>query len=140
MSHRKTKRGKKIAWKLDDHAWKKIEAIFPVKTVGPEGGCPAATNRRVFEALIWFTRNGMSLGRDAQKAVFPQALPSWSICRRRLIEWRNKAFSFPYTSIFSPCLMKKANYEWRKQGQILAKTNCKTGAVSRNTGPETVRS
>lgn len=84
MSHRKTKRGKKVAWKLDDDAWNKIEAIFPVKTIGPEGGRPATKNRRVFEALIWFARTGCPW------EEMPKNFPSWSTCRRRLIEWEEQ--------------------------------------------------
>ena len=34
--HRPAKRGKKVAWELDDGDWKRIEAVFPVKLVGPE--------------------------------------------------------------------------------------------------------
>ncbi len=30
------------------------------------------------------------MGRIAKKDVFPQALPSWSTCRRRLIEWEEQ--------------------------------------------------
>ncbi len=81
MSHRKTKRGKKVAWKLEDADWDRIEAIFPVKEVGPEGGRPRADNRRVFEALIWFARAGCPW------EEMPKNFPSWSTCRRRLIEW-----------------------------------------------------
>lgn len=84
MSHRKTKRGKKVAWKLDDESWQKIEAIFPVKTIGPKGGRPAAKNRRVFEALIWFARTGCPW------EEMPKNFPSWSTCRRRLIEWEEQ--------------------------------------------------
>jgi len=84
MSHRKTKRGKKVAWKLGDDDWQKIEAIFPVKTIGPEGGRPAANNRRVFEALIWFARMGCPWEQ------MPKNFPSWSTCRRRLIEWEEQ--------------------------------------------------
>lgn len=84
MSHRKTKRGKKVAWKLDDNDWQRIEAVFPVKEVGPEGGRPPAGNRRVFEALIWFCRAGCPW------EEMPRNFPSWSTCRRRLIEWEEQ--------------------------------------------------
>ncbi len=84
MSHRKTKRGKKVAWKLDDKNWELIEKIFPVKTVSEKGGRPPAKNRRVFEALIWVCRAGCPW------EELPKNFPSWSTCRRRLIEWEEQ--------------------------------------------------
>jgi len=84
MSHRKTKRGKKVAWKLDDADWERIEAVFPVHVIGPEGGRPRANTRRTFEALIWFCRTGCPW------EEMPKNFPSWSTCRRRLIEWEEQ--------------------------------------------------
>ena len=84
MSHRQTKRGQKVAWKLDDGDWQTIDAVFPVKEIGPEGGRPPAKNRRVFEALIWFCRAGCPWEQ------MPKNFPSWSTCRRRLIEWEEQ--------------------------------------------------
>jgi transposase len=79
--HRPTQRGKKVAWTLDDTAWKRIESVFPVHIAGPDGGRPRVPNRRVFEALIWFARAGCPWEQ------MPKNVPSWSTCRRRLIEW-----------------------------------------------------
>ena len=84
MKHRKTKRGKKVAWQLDDKDWDRIKDVFPVQTVGPKGGRPQANNRRVFEALIWFSRAGCPW------EYMPKNFPSWSTCRRRLIEWEEQ--------------------------------------------------
>lgn len=84
MSHRKTKRGKKVAWKLDDKDWDRIKDVFPVRVIGPEGGRPRADNRRVLEALIWFARAGCTWEQ------MPKNFPSWSTCRRRLIEWEEQ--------------------------------------------------
>ena len=80
MKHRKTKRGKKSAWTLKESDWERIKQVFPVKTVGPKGGRPPIDNRRVFEALIWFCRAGCPW------EYLPKDFPSWSTCRRRLIE------------------------------------------------------
>ncbi len=49
-----------------------------------EGGRPAAKNRRVFEALIWFARTGCPW------EEMPKNFSSWSTCRRRLIEWEEQ--------------------------------------------------
>jgi transposase len=84
MAHRKTKRSKKTAWKLDDDDWNRIKDIFPVKEVSPHGGRPPAPHRRVFEALIWFSRSGCPW------EYLPKNFPSWSTCRRRLIEWEEQ--------------------------------------------------
>lgn len=84
MSHRKTKRGKKVAWKMEDADWERIGEVFPVKPIGPEGGWPRADNRRVLEALIWFARAGCTWEQ------MPKNFPSWSTCRRRLIEWEEQ--------------------------------------------------
>ena len=81
MTHRKTKRGEKVAWQLDGKAWDRIKEVFPVQVIGPKGGRPQANNRRVLEALIWFARAGCPW------EYMPKNFPSWSTCRRRLIEW-----------------------------------------------------
>jgi len=82
--HRPTQRSKKVAWKLDDTDWKRIKDIFPVKAVRPKGGRPRVDSRRVFEALIWFARAGCPW------EYMPKNFPSWSTCRRRLIEWEEE--------------------------------------------------
>ena len=47
MKHRKTKRGKKTAWTLNDTDWDQIKNVFPVKTIGSQGGrLPVAMRRR----------------------------------------------------------------------------------------------
>ena len=84
MKHRKTKRGKKVAWTLNDADWNRIKHIFPAKTVGFKGGRPPVENRRVFEALVWFCRAGCPW------EYMPKNFPSWSTCRRRLIEWEEQ--------------------------------------------------
>jgi hypothetical protein len=72
MAHRKTKRGKKTAWRLDEKSWDRIKDIFPVKEIGPLGGRPPVAHRRVFEALIWFCRSGCPW------EYMPKNFPSWS--------------------------------------------------------------
>ena len=84
MKHRKTKRGKKVAWQLDDKDWDCIKDVFPVQIIVPQGGRPQANNRRVLEALIWFARSGCPW------EYMPKNFPSWSTCRRRLIEWEEQ--------------------------------------------------
>ncbi len=75
MSHRKTKRAKKVAWKMDDTDWQRIEAVFPVKEIGPEDGRPPASNRRVFEALIRFCRAGCPWEEMPKKPYFHKHYP-----------------------------------------------------------------
>jgi len=84
MKHRTTKRGKKVAWQLDDKDWDRLKEVFPVQVIGPKGGSPQANNRRVLEALIWFARAGCPW------EYMPKNFPSWSTCRRRLIEWEEQ--------------------------------------------------
>jgi transposase len=84
VPHRKTKRKKKVAWKLEDKDWERIKDVFPIKNIGPKGGRPRADNRRVFEALIWFARAGCPW------EYMPKNFPSWSTCRRRLLEWEEQ--------------------------------------------------
>jgi transposase len=87
--HRPTKRGKKVAWKLDDANWDRIKDVFPVKVVGPAGGRPRVDNRRVFEALIWFARAPLPLGANAEKFSQLEHMPppfdrmggKWNFCR-----------------------------------------------------------
>ena len=84
MAHRTTRRSKKTAWKLDEESWDRIKDIFPIKEVGPRGGRPPVAHRRVFEALIWFCRSGCPWD------YLPKNFPSWSPCRRRLLEWEEQ--------------------------------------------------
>jgi len=69
---------------IDDNDWDRINNIFPVQVIGPQGGRPQANNRRVFEALIWFARAGCPW------EYMPKNFPSWSTCRRRLLEWEEQ--------------------------------------------------
>ena len=82
--HLATNRAAKVAWTLEDTDWERIESVFPVKEVGQKGGRPRANNRRVFEALIWFCRAGCPWEQ------MPKNFPSWSTCRKRLIEWEEQ--------------------------------------------------
>lgn len=83
-SHPKSKRAKKVAWKLDDVDWKRIEHLFPIHQVSPQGGRPRIPNRCVFEALIWFCRAGCPW------EYMPRDFPGKSTCQRRLVEWEEQ--------------------------------------------------
>ena len=58
--------------------------IFPIKIIGPKGSRPHVDNRQVFEAFIWFARAGCPWEH------LPKNFPSWSTCRRRLLEWEEQ--------------------------------------------------
>ncbi|MGC1272514.1 MAG: transposase [Planctomycetaceae bacterium] len=66
---------------LSDEQWLLIEDLFPWEPPSSLGGRPAVPPRAVLEALLWLLRNGGGW------QDLPDASPSESTCRRRLIEW-----------------------------------------------------
>ena len=74
----------KTRWKLTDERWAKLAPLFPEPKVGRKGGRPRASNREVFEGILWILRTG------APWSDMPKEYPSASTCWRRLREWEER--------------------------------------------------
>jgi transposase len=69
---------------LTDELWNKIAPHLPEPQASPHGGPKPIPNRPVFEGILWVLRSG------ARWKDMPRRFPSYSTCRRRLIEWEER--------------------------------------------------
>ena len=74
----------KDAPQISDAQWALIAPLFPEPKPTPHGGRRPAPNRPCFEGLLWVLRSG------ARWKDMPERFPSYSTCRRRLLEWEEK--------------------------------------------------
>lgn len=68
---------------LTDAQWSKIEPLLPRPKPSKNSGRPRAKDRSVMEGILWMLKSGArweDLPRD-------RGWPSYSTCRRRLLEW-----------------------------------------------------
>ena len=68
---------------LTDEQWSKIEPLLPPPRKNPKGGPTPKPNRPCLEGILWVLRSGASW----QHLPRNEGYPSYSTCRRRLIEW-----------------------------------------------------
>ena len=69
---------------IKDEQWAKIAPLLPVSTTSSKGGRKAVPNRPCFEGILWVLRSG------ARWKDLPSEYPSYSTCRRRLLEWEDQ--------------------------------------------------
>jgi transposase len=69
---------------LTDEQWAVIEPMLPEPKASSRGGPKPIPNRPVFEGILWVLRTG------ARWKDMPDGFPSYSTCRRRLIEWEEQ--------------------------------------------------
>lgn len=69
---------------LTDDQWAVIAPLLPQPKVSSHGGPKPIANRPVFEGILWVLRSG------ARWKDMPDRFPSYSTCRRRLIEWEEQ--------------------------------------------------
>lgn len=69
---------------LKDEQWAKIAPLLPTPKPSARGGRPPVPNRPCFEGLLWVLRSG------ARWQDLPREYPSYSTCRRRLLEWEEE--------------------------------------------------
>ncbi len=68
---------------LKEEQWAKIAPLLPDPKKSSKGGRPSAANRLCFEGILWVLRSG------ARWKDLPDEYPSYSTCRRRLLEWED---------------------------------------------------
>ena len=69
---------------ISDAQWELIAPLFPEPKSTARGGRRPAPNRPCFEGLLWVLRSG------ARWKDMPGRFPSYSTCRRRLLEWEEQ--------------------------------------------------
>ncbi len=69
---------------LKEEQWARIAPLLPEPKVSPKGGRRPEPNRPCFEGILWVLRSG------ARWKDLPGEYPSYSTCRRRLLEWEDK--------------------------------------------------
>ena len=68
---------------LTESQWAKIAPLLPQRKASKRGGRPRASDRACLEGILWMLKTGArweDLPRD-------RGWPSYSTCRRRLLEW-----------------------------------------------------
>jgi len=69
---------------LKEEQWSKIAPLLPEPRVSSKGGRKPVPNRPCFEGILWVLRSG------ARWKDLPREYPSYSTCRRRLLEWEDQ--------------------------------------------------
>jgi transposase len=69
---------------LKEEQWALIEPLLPEPRKSAKGGPTPVPNRPCFEGILWVLRSG------ARWKDLPEGYPSYSTCRRRLLEWEDQ--------------------------------------------------
>ncbi len=91
---------------LTDEQWSKIEPLLPEPRASPKGGRKPIANRPVFGGLLWMSRSG------ARWQDMPARFPSYSTCRRRLIEWEEQDVWLKAWRVFLKELDEQGRLDW----------------------------
>jgi len=91
---------------ITDEQWLKIEPMLPDAKRSRKGGRPPADKRGCFEGILWVLRSG------ARWKDLPDRFPSYSTCRRRLIEWEEQGVWLGVWRAFLGELDEKGWLDW----------------------------
>lgn len=69
---------------LKEEQWAMISPLLPEAKKSSKGGPTPVANRPCFEGILWVLRSG------ARWKDLPKEYPSYSTCRRRLLEWEER--------------------------------------------------
>jgi transposase len=112
---------------LTDKQWKLIEPLLPGLPKSKKGGRPWASNRAVFEGILWILRSG------ARWQDLPDQYPSPSTCWRRLQKWEEDDVWLTIWRAFLSTLDERRQLDWseafadgsfapaKKGGRVLGK-------------------
>jgi hypothetical protein len=105
---------------LRDDQWKKIEPLLPkAKPMGR----PCASNRAVFEGILWVLRNG------ARWRDLPANFPSGVTCWRRLRQWEERGVWLKAWRKLLSELDQKGLLEWEETFLDASFAPAKKGAL-----------
>ena len=91
---------------IRDEQWAKIEPLLPEPKASRKGGPKPIPNRPVFEGILWVLRTG------ARWKDMPDRFPSYSTCRRRLIEWEEQGVWLEAWRKFLGELDERGQLDW----------------------------
>jgi len=91
---------------LTDEQWNLIAPHLPEPHASPRGGPKPIPNRPVFEGILWVLRSG------ARWKDMPDCFPSYSTCRRRLIEWEEQDVWLRAWRVFLKQLDERGQLDW----------------------------
>ena len=91
---------------IRDEQWAKIEPLLPEPKASRKGGPKPIPNRPVFEGILWILRTG------ARWQDMPDRFPSYSTCRRRLIEWEEQGVWLEAWRKFLGELDERGQLDW----------------------------
>ena len=107
---------------LTDEQWAVIAPLLPEPKASSRGGPRPIPNRPVFEGILWVLRTG------ARWKDMPDRFPSYSTCRRRLIEWEEQDVWLKAWRALLGQLDERGQLQWDEAGSFAP---AKKGAVRR---------
>jgi transposase len=93
---------------LTDAQWAKIEPLLPKRKARKKGGRPVADHRGCLEGILWVLKTGarwQDLPRD-------RGWPSYSTCRRRLLDWDEQGLWVAIWRAFLAELDAQGQLDW----------------------------
>lgn len=90
---------------ISDEQWERIAPLLPQPRCAGPGRKPIP-NRPVFEGILWILRSG------ARWKDLPDRFPSYSTCRRRLIEWEEEGVWLKAWRAFLAELDERGQLDW----------------------------
>lgn len=93
---------------LTESQWARIEPLLPRSRPSKKGGRPRASDRGVMEGILWMLKSGArweDLPRD-------RGWPSYSTCRRRLLEWDQQGIWLKLWRAFLGELDERGQLDW----------------------------
>lgn len=120
---------------LKEEQWAKIAPLLPEPTKSAKGGPTPVPNRPCFEGILWVLRSG------ARWKDLPDEYPSYSTCRRRLLEWEDQGVWLKVWRALLGQLDEQQRLDWEEcfaDGSFASAK--KGGAASERPNAERVRS
>jgi transposase len=95
---------------LSDERWAKLAPLLPEPKVGRKGGRRPAGNRECLEGILWVLRSGARWKDLPQDGRFP----SYSTCRRRLLEWEEQGLWLKVWRALLADLDQQGRLDWEE--------------------------
>ena len=93
---------------LKEEQWAKLAALLPEPRKSSKGGPTPVPNRPCFEGILWVLRSG------ARWKDLPDEYPSYSTCRRRLLEWEDQGLWLKLWRTLLAELDEKQQLDWEE--------------------------
>ena len=93
---------------LKEEQWAKLAALLPEPGKSSKGGPTPVPNRPCFEGILWVLRSG------ARWKDLPDEYPSYSTCRRRLLEWEDQGLWLKLWRTLLAELDEKQQLDWEE--------------------------